>query len=230
MNGVTPNMATRIPLRGLRGAVARSMTQGWGIPRVAMSAEVDVTRVEALRAELQTELGSALKLTLNAYVLRAVALTLADFPRLNAHLKEEIELQPEINLGFAVALEDGLLVPVIRGANGKSVAEIASEARDLAAGARAGKLSPGAYQRGTFTVTNLGMTAIDSFTPIINAPQVAILGITRVVSKPVIRDGAVAPAPMLGLHLVFDHRAVDGYPAAQFLTALKQRLEAASDL
>lgn len=221
---------TRIPLKGLRGAVARSMAQGWTVPRVAMTAEVDVTRIEAHRAALQGELGSAVKLTLNAYVLRAVALTLAEFPRLNAYLKEDIELQPEINLGFAVAVAEGLMVPVIKGADGKSIADIACEARELAEGARSGKLSPGAYQRGTFTVTNLGMTGIDSFTPIISAPQVAILGITRVQTKPVVRDGFVACAPMMGLHLVFDHRAVDGYPAALFLTALKQRLEAAASL
>jgi len=221
---------TRIPLKGLRGAVARSMAQGWVVPRVAMTAEVDVTRVEAHRAALQGELGSAVKLTLNAYVLRAVALTLAEFPRLNAYLKEDIELQPEINLGFAVAMAEGLMVPVIKGADCKSVADIAYEARELAEGSRSGKLSPGAYQRGTFTVTNMGMTGIDSFTPIISAPQVAILGITRVVIKPVVRDGFVACAPMMRLHLVFDHRAVDGYPAALFLTALKQRLEAATNL
>jgi len=221
---------TRIPLKGLRGAVARSMTQGWAAPRVAMSAEVDVTHVEAHRAVLQAELGSAVKLTLNAYVLRAVALTLAEFPRLNAYLKDDIELQSEINLGFAVALSEGLMVPVIKGADRKSIADIAHETRELAEGARCGKLSPGAYQRGTFTVTNLGMTGIDSFTPIISAPQVAILGITRVTSKPVVRDGFVACAPMMSLHLVFDHRAVDGYPAAQFLTALTQRLEAATIL
>lgn len=221
---------SRIPLKGVRGAVARSMAQGWAVPRVAMTAEVDVSRVEAHRAALQNDLGSAVKLTLNAYVLRAVALTLAEFPRLNAYLKEDIELQPEINLGFAVAMAEGLMVPVIRGADGKSIADIACEVRELAEGARNGKLSPGAYQRGTFTVTNLGMTGIDSFTPIISAPQVAILGITRVVSRPVVRDGAVVCAPLMGLHLVFDHRAVDGYPAALFLTALKQHLETATSL
>lgn len=218
---------TRIPLKGLRGAVARSMAQGWAVPRVAMSADVDVTRVEAHRSVLQDELGGEVKLTLNAYVMRAVALTLAEFPRLNSYLKDDIELQREINLGFAVAVAEGLVVPVIRGADGKSITDIAREARDLAAGARAGSLSPGVYQRGTFTVTNLGMTGIDVFTPIISAPQVAILGITRVIPKAVVRDGMVACAPMMGLHLVFDHRAVDGYPAALFLTALKQRLEAA---
>jgi pyruvate dehydrogenase E2 component (dihydrolipoamide acetyltransferase) len=91
-------------------------------------------------------------------------------------------------------------------------------------------LSAGSYQRGTFTVTNLGNTAIDSFTPIINSPQVAILGVTRVANRPVARGSEVVIAPMMGLHLVFDHRAVDGFPAALFLTDLKRRLEAAKEL
>lgn len=218
----------RVPLKGLRGAVARSMAQGWALPRVAMHADVDMTHCEAHRTFLQAELGNSVKLTFNAYVLRAVALTLLEHPRLNAQLKEDIELMPEVNLGFAVAVTEGLLVPVVKGAAEKSLADIARETRELAEGARDGKLSPGAYQRGTFTVTNLGMTGIDSFTPIIAAPQVAILGITRVANKPVVRDGAIAVAPLMGLHLVFDHRAVDGYPAAQFLTALKERLESAA--
>lgn len=228
--GETVPTVTRIPLKGLRGAVARSMTQGWASPRVSMTIEVDVTQCEAHRTALQAELGGAVKVTLNAYVLRAVALTLVDHPGLNAYLKEEIEVMPEINLGFAVSVPDGLMVPVLKGAQGKSLVEIAQESRVLAEGSRSGTLGASAYQRGTFTVTNLGMTGIDSFSPILNAPQVGILGITRVARKPVVKDDTVVIAPLMGLHLVFDHRAVDGYPAAQFLTALKGRLEAAADL
>jgi len=217
-----------VPLSGMRAAVARSMEQGWRIPRVAQTIEADVSALHALRAQ---DGNGAAPVSLTAYVLRAVALCLVDHPRLNARmLEKEIELMGEVNLGLAVSLDEGLMVPVLRNADRKSAAQLAVEARTLAEGARQGTLSAGSYQRATFTVTNLGGTGIDSFTPIINAPQVAILGVTRVVSKPVARDGAVVLAPMMGLHLVFDHRAIDGYPAALFLTALKQRLESGEGL
>ncbi|PQO98537.1 dihydrolipoyllysine acetyltransferase [Massilia phosphatilytica] len=225
MDAVT--VPATVPLTGMRGAIARNMEQGWRVPRVAQSVEVDVTALQALRAAAP----DADRVSLTAYVLRAVALCLRDHPRLNARMREkDIELLDDINLGLAVSLDDGLMVPVLRNADRKSAAELGSEARALAEGARAGTLSAGSYQRGTFTVTNLGNTAIDSFTPIINSPQVAILGVTRVASRPVARGNEVAVAPMMGLHLVFDHRAVDGFPAALFLTDLKRRLEAAKEL
>lgn len=225
MDAVT--VPATVPLTGMRGAIARNMEQGWRVPRVAQSVEVDVSALQALRAAAPD--GDRVSLT--AYVLRAVALCLRDHPRLNARMREkDIELLDDVNLGLAVSLDDGLMVPVLRNADRKSAAELGSEARTLAEGARAGTLSAGSYQRGTFTVTNLGNTAIDSFTPIINSPQVAILGVTRVAVRPVARGNEVALAPMMGLHLVFDHRAVDGFPAALFLTDLKRRLEAAKEL
>jgi pyruvate dehydrogenase E2 component (dihydrolipoamide acetyltransferase) len=224
------NEAERIPLTGLRGAIARNMTQGWQAPRVSMSAAVDVSACERRRAELQGAPGTP-KLTLTTFVLRALALTLRAHPRMNALLREnEIELVEDVNIALAVSVEDGLMAPVIRNADRKPLAEIAQEAASLAADARAGRLTPKQLQRGTFTLSNLGMTQIDSFAPIINPPQVGILGVSRVIPMPVARNGAVAIAPMMGLTLVFDHRAVDGYPAALFLGDLKQRLEAAGEL
>lgn len=215
----------------MRAAIARNMDVGWRIPRVANSIEVDVSALEAMRSAMQQEQGGAQKISLTAFILRAVALTLRQHPRLNARmLEKEIELMPDINLGLAVSLDEGLMVPVLREADRKSVAELAEESRTLAAGARKGTLGAGSYQRGTFTISNLGMTGIDSFTPIINAPQVAILGVTRVARKAVVKDERIVIAPMMGLHLVFDHRAVDGYPAALFLTELKQRLETTEGL
>jgi pyruvate dehydrogenase E2 component (dihydrolipoamide acetyltransferase) len=225
MDAVT--VPATVPLTGMRGAIARNMEQGWRVPRVAQSVEVDVTALQALRAAAPDDE----RVSLTAYVLRAVALCLRDHPRLNARMREkDSELLDDVNLGLAVSLDDGLMVPVLRNADRKSAAALGREARTLAEGARAGTLSAGSYQRGTFTVTNLGNTAIDSFTPIINSPQVAILGVTRVAARPVARGNEVAVAPMMGLHLVFDHRAVDGFPAALFLTDLKRRLEAAKEL
>ncbi|HJV84071.1 MAG TPA: 2-oxo acid dehydrogenase subunit E2 [Noviherbaspirillum sp.] len=221
----------RIPLTGLRGAIARNMTQGWQAPRVSMTAEVDMTQCERRRAELQATLGNTAKVTLTAYILRALALTLRDHSRMNALLREnEVELVDEINLALAVSVENGLMAPVIRNAEQKSLTALAQESAALAGAARAGSLAPNTLQRGTFTLTNLGMTGIDSFAPIINPPQVGILGVSRTIDKPVVKSGAVVVAPMMGMTLVFDHRAVDGYPAAVFLTELKQRLASCEDL
>lgn len=212
-----------VPLSGLRGAIARNMSQGWQVPRVAHAVDVDLTRVEALRAE---RAAAGEKLSVNAFVLRAVALALRAHPRLNALMREkEVELVDEINLGVAVALDDGLMVPVIRNADARPVAELAEETRRLAEGARSGALTGGAYQRGTFTVTNLGAAGIDRFSPIINPPQVAILGVGRTAMRAVVKDGTIVAAPVATLTLVFDHRAVDGLPAALFLGEIARRLE-----
>ena len=223
--GAAPDAGRLIPLTGMRGAIARNMSQGWQIPRVAHSVEVDVSRCEALRASLG---GAGRKPSLTVLLLRAVALTLREHPGLNALMREKaVELMPEVNLGVAVSLDDGLMVPVIRNADTLPLEALGAELRRLAEGSRAGTLSAGNYQRGTFTVSNLGMTAIDRFSPIINPPQVAILGVTRVIERPVVRDGAIVAAPMMGLHLIFDHRAVDDYPAALFLSELERRIETA---
>ncbi|HYD59819.1 MAG TPA: dihydrolipoamide acetyltransferase family protein [Noviherbaspirillum sp.] len=214
-----------VPLTGLRGAIARNMTQGWQAPRVSMFAEVDMTECERRRAALQASLGSAQKVTVTVYVMRALALTLRDHPRLNALLKDnEVELVDDINLALAVSVPDGLLAPVIRNADAKSLEEIARESAELSSAARGGTLAPRHLQRGTFTLTNLGMTGIDWFAPIINPPQLGILGVSRTIDKPVVKDGKIVIAPMMGMTLVFDHRAIDGYPAAVFLSDLKQRL------
>jgi len=214
-----------VPLTGLRGAIARNMTQGWQAPRVSMFTEVDVTECERRRAQLQASLENGPKVTLTAYVMRALALTLREHPQVNALLKDnQVELVDDINLALAVSLPDGLLAPVIRNADSKSVVELAKESAELAAAARGGTLAPRQLQRGTFTLTNLGMTGIDCFAPIINPPQLGILGVARTIEKPVARDGKIFIAPMMGMTLVFDHRALDGYPAAVFLTDLKKRL------
>lgn len=226
VKGADPSAGRLIPLTGMRGAIARSMSQGWQIPRVAHSVDVDVSRCEALRA---SQASAGRKLSLTALLLRAVALTLREHPGLNALMREKaVELMPEVNLGVAVSLDEGLMVPVMRNADALSLDALAAELRRLAEGARAGTLSAGNYQRGTFTVSNLGMTAIDRFSPIINPPQVAILGVTRVVERAVVRDGEIVSAPIMGLHLMFDHRAVDGYPAALFLGDLARRIETAA--
>ncbi len=219
------------PLKGLRGSIARNMTAGWQAPRVAQAVEVDMTRCLALQAGLQANSASAGRITITPIVLRAVALALRAHPALNACLRDGgIERLTQVNLGLAVALPDGLAVPVIREADTMSIAQLADASRELASSTRAGTLPPKAFQGGTFTVTNLGMTGIDWFTPILNPPQVGILGLSRIAEQAVVRDGRIVPAPMSKLTLVFDHRAVDGYPAALFLAEVRERLESCEGL
>lgn len=223
--------AALIPLKGMRGSIARNMTAGWQAPRVAMGAEVDMTRSLALLARHNADAGTDARITVTALVLRAAAQSLREHPAMNTLLREGgIERAGEIHMGLAVAIDGGLAVPVIREADTRSIAGLAAISRELAQGARAGTLPPKAFQGGTFTVTNLGMTGIDWFTPILNPPQVGILGLSRVVERPVVRHGALAIAPMTTLTLVFDHRAVDGQPAALFLRSVRDRLETCEGL
>jgi pyruvate/2-oxoglutarate dehydrogenase complex dihydrolipoamide acyltransferase (E2) component len=222
----------RMPLSGLRGIIARNMTAAWQtVPRVAAGLEVDVTAGLATRKALQERLGPEPHISLTHLILRAVALTLREHPRMNAHVIEGVvEVLADINLGLAVNLEDGLVVPVLRHADRKSVVELAAEARRLAEAAREGRLPPATLQGGTFTVTNLGAAGIDWFTPIIHQPEVAILGVGRVVERAVVSDGRVVVAPTMTLTLVYDHRGVDGYPASLFLAAVGDRLRRAQEL
>ncbi|MFQ5814847.1 MAG: 2-oxo acid dehydrogenase subunit E2, partial [Anaerolineae bacterium] len=147
-------------------------------------------------------------------------------PLLNATLVgDEIHLLKEIHIGVAVALEDGLLVPVVRDADKKSVQEIAQEARRLAQGAREGTLTVDEVTGSTFSITNLGAYGVDGSTPVINPPEVAILGVGRIVEKPAIHDGQIVKRAMMSLSLTFDHRIVDGAPAAEFLRTVYEILE-----
>ena len=221
--GAAPARKT-IPLSGLRGAIARNMVQGWQAPRVSMYAEADMAECERRRTALQAAAGH--KVTLNAFVLRALALTLRDHPRMNALLRDnEVELIDDINIALAVSVENGLLAAVIRNADHKPVEELARESAELAGAARAGTLAPRHLQRGTFTLTNLGMTGIDSFAPIINPPQSAVLGLHRIEDRPVARNGQVVIRPMMYLALSYDHRLIDGREAVTALKIIKEAIE-----
>lgn len=220
-----------VPLKGIRGSIARNMTAGWQAPRVALGMEVDMRRCQLLRARLQERAGPGTRLSVTPIVLRALALTLRNHPAMNALMRDgAVEQMPGIHLNLAVALDEGLAVPVIRDADTRSIEQLAEEAAALAAGARAGKLPVKAYQGGTFTVSSLGAAGVDWFTPILNPPQVGILGLARIAERPAIQGGKVVVMPMTTLSLVFDHRAIDGLPAARFLGELKERLESAEGL
>ena len=147
-------------------------------------------------------------------------------PRLNATLSDEkIELLKNINIGVAVALEDGLVVPVIRNVDNIGLATISEQIRTAAEKARNNQLTPGELQGGTFTITNLGNFGIDAFTPIINPPECGILGVGRIVKKPIVQDEEIVIRSMMALSLTFDHRIVDGAPAAQFLQTISQYIQ-----
>jgi len=190
--------------------------------QLTLTMEVDATELVKLRTQLKTDF----ELTFTDLLVKAVAKTLKKHPLLNATLiGDEIHLLEAIHIGIAVALPDGLIVPVLRDADKRTVPEIAQESRRLAQGARDGTLSVDEVTGGTFTITNLGASGVDAFTPIINAPEVAILGVGRIADKPVFQGEQVVRRSLLVLSLTIDHRIVDGAPGADFLKSLKELLE-----
>ena len=213
-----------IPFIGMRQAVAQRMTESLQtMAQVTLLTEADVTEMVRMRERLKQQFD----LTYTDIIVKAVATALKEHPLLNAALVgEEIQLLPEIHIGVAVALEDGLIVPVVRDADKKSLQDIAQETKRLAEGARAaGGLTVDEVTGSTFTITNLGTYEVDGFTPIINPPEAAILGVGRIVEKPAVYRGEITKRAMMALSLTFDHRLVDGSPAAAFLRRVKDSLE-----
>ena len=209
-----------ITMDGIRGIIAERMTLSVQTnASVTLHTEVDATGFVELRGMLNDKLQAReVSITYTDLLVKVVANALREHPRLNATLTDEgIHLLPEINIGVAVALEDGLVVPVVRNADKERLSEISGQVKDFAERARNNQLSPGELQGGTFTVTNLGNFGIDAFTPIINPPESAILGVGRILRKPVVHEDEIVIRSMLTLSLTFDHRVVDGAPAAQFL-------------
>jgi pyruvate/2-oxoglutarate dehydrogenase complex dihydrolipoamide acyltransferase (E2) component len=215
-----------VGLTGLRGMIARAMTQAWTAPRVALGLDVEMGPLLARARQMTEQSGS--KVTATPLLLAAIARTLRAHPRLNALLTDKgIEEIHAINLAVAVNTDKGLVTPVIRDADRKSITELAASLADLAQRARDGKLPPSAYQQGTFTLSNLSAAGIDWVTPILNPPQVGILGVGRTRDAVIARDGVPVVAQMATFNLVFDHRAIDGYPASLFLRDLSACLTAA---
>jgi pyruvate dehydrogenase E2 component (dihydrolipoamide acetyltransferase) len=194
-------------------------------PHFYLSMDVDMTEITRRRSGLKTA-GEAVVPSINDYILAAAARALRDFPALNAaFIGKGVELYADINLGVAVAIEDGLVVPVIRNADRLSLAELAKESRALAEKAQKKKLFPLDYEGGTFTVSNLGMFGVDNFIAIINPPQCAILAVGQVKPRVVAHGEGIAVRPMMTMSLSADHRVVDGAMAARFLQEVKGQLE-----
>ena len=217
-----------LPLSGLRKIIAdRMMHSVLSTAPVTLTTEADVTEAVRLTEDLLTRWRpQRIRPMHQDLIVKAVAVALRAHPRLNAMLvNDEINILEEVNVGVAMAVTDGLMVPVVRHADDKDLLTIAREIRELADRARKGTLSVDDVTGATFTITSLASYDVDAFTPIIDAPQVAILGLGRVVEKAAVHEGELAVRSMLSLSLTFDHRALDGVPAGAFLKDLKSRLE-----
>jgi len=218
-----------IPLEGMRKIIAERMAlSARTTARVLLTIDVDMSEVSKLRQSLLEDVEKkwGVRLTYTDILVKAVAKALEEHPIVNSILVEDkIHVMESINIGVAVALKDGLIVPVVREANKKSLIEIALQLKELIEKARQGKLSTEEATGGTFTISNLGMYGVGVQMQIINPPEVAILGVGAITDKPAVINGQITIRPMMTLSLVFDHRALDGAPAAEFLVTLKRILE-----
>jgi len=223
------------PLTRIQRISGPRLHASWvNIPHVTQHDEADITEMEALRAALKDNAAAAgVKLTPLAFIVRACTRVLASFPWFNASLDragENLVFKKYLHVGFAADTPNGLVVPVIRDADRKDVYEVARDLAALSEKARAGRLSAADMQGGCFTISSLGGIGGTAFTPIINAPEVAILGVSRAQMKPVWGDGAFVPRLMLPLSLSYDHRVIDGADAARFTVALADALAHPRDL
>ena len=215
------------PLTRIQKISGPALTRNWVmIPHVTQFDEADITELEAFRAKVNEENAkSGVKVTPLAFLIKAVIAALKKYPTLNSSLEgDNLIVKQYWNIGFAADTPNGLVVPVIRGADQKGVVELARESSELAAKAREGKLGPAEMQGGTFTISSLGGIGGTAFTPIVNAPEVAILGVSKAAMKPVWNGKEFGPRLMMPLSLSYDHRVVDGALGARFTAYLAQVL------
>ena len=216
----------RARIKKISGA---NLHRNWvSIPHVTQNDEADVTELEAFRKQLSDEYQKqGVRVTMLAFLIKASVAALKQYPQFNASLSadgESLVFKQYFHIGVAVDTPNGLVVPVIRDSDKKGLLQLAKELGDVSAKAREGKLSPTDMQGGCFSISSLGGIGGSNFTPIINAPEVAILGVSRSVMKPVWKDGAFVPRLMLPLSLSYDHRVIDGAEGARFITYLSSVL------
>jgi len=225
-----------VPVSNMRATIARRLVESkTQIPHFYVEIEADAEPLLALRAQLNSGLEKdGVKLSVSDFILKAAAEALRAVPAVNCSWEGDptvgtgqgaIHRHAAAHVAFAVAIDDGLITPVIRDAHQKTVFQISTEARELAGLARAKKLKPEQFTGGTFCISNLGMMGVERFTAIINPPNAAILAIGATVQKPVVKDGRIAIGQRVSLFLSCDHRAVDGATGARYLGALKELLE-----
>lgn len=220
-----------VKFSGIRRAISKNMTASLrDIPQLTHTFRFDATSIMAYRKAVKNN-GEDMELpsiTLNDIILYAVSRTLLEFPELNAHMLDETNIRyfRDVNLGMAVDTPRGLMVPVIRGANYKSLSQIAQEAKSLAKQAQDGSIHPDNLSGGTFTISNLGALGVENFTPVINPPQTGILGVNTITKMPrESKDGGIELYPTMAISLTYDHRAIDGAPASRFASRLCRVLE-----
>jgi len=214
-----PRVKETIELKGFRRTSAERLSQSFRTaPHSTVMMEAEASRAIAMHERL--------KVSYSAILVRAVSMALVEFPMVNSSLeKERVLVFEEINVGLAVATEDGLVVPVIQDADKKSVDELEEAIGELTVKAKQGRLTLEEVSNGTFTITNLGMYEVDSFIPIINPPQAAILAVGAIKHRPVAVNGKIEVRPMVMLSLTYDHRVLDGAPAAEFLRRVRMNVE-----
>ncbi|MTT31980.1 biotin/lipoyl-binding protein [Terrilactibacillus sp. BCM23-1] len=220
---------SREPLKGIRKAISKAMVHSkHTAPHVTLMDEVDVSKTVAHRKTFKGEAAElGIKLTYLPYVIKALVAALREFPVLNASIddaNEEVVYKHYYNIGIATDTDQGLFVPVIKDADRKSMYQLATEISDYASKAREGKLASGDMKGGTCTITNIGSAGGQWFTPVINHPEVAILGIGRITEKPVVENGEVVVRPVIALSLSFDHRIIDGATAQYAMNKIKRLL------
>lgn len=213
----------RVPMNSMRRIIAKRMLESQAVsPTVTYNMKLDTTALGALRQQLK----DTIKVTYTDLLVSIVAKSLLEFPLLNCSIEgTELVMRNYAHIGVAVGLEEGLVVPVVKNTTQKGLAEISQEVKRLAAGARNNSLASEEMTGGTFTITNLGMYGMESFSPIINQPEVAILGVNAIVDTPVVANGEIVIRPLMNISLTADHRAVDGAVAAQFMQKIKAYVE-----
>jgi pyruvate dehydrogenase E2 component (dihydrolipoamide acetyltransferase) len=214
------------PLSVMRKTIANRLITSLGpVPHFFLTIEIEMDRAVDLRQSIK-QLDPDLKISINDIIIKVAAAALIQHPQVNASFQEKaLRLYERADIGVAVAIEDGLITPVVRSADQKSLSEIAQEVRDLAERARSRKLLPEEYTGASFSISNLGMLGIDEFTAVINPPEGAILAIGAVTAKPVVRDNAVVVRQMMRVTMSCDHRVIDGATGAKFLQTFKKILE-----
>ncbi|EMO87369.1 dihydrolipoamide acetyltransferase family protein [Leptospira noguchii] len=219
----------KLELTGMRKTIASRLSHSTStIPHFYLTLELDANSLDSLRNSYNQDLKleGPLKISLNDLIIKACSLSLKDVPEVNSSWKEDHILEHgRIDIGVAVSIEGGLITPYIRNADQKSVSEISLEIKELASRARERKLKPGEYTDGTFTVSNLGMFGISSFTAVINEPEAAILAVGALVKKPVLKEGNIVAGKTLSVTLSCDHRVVDGATGARFLSSFREYTE-----
>ncbi|EKS00980.1 2-oxoacid dehydrogenase acyltransferase, catalytic domain protein [Leptospira mayottensis 200901122] len=228
-NSFVKRQDRKLELTGMRKTIASRLSHSTStIPHFYLTMELDAEPIDDLRNSINRDLGLSGqgKVSINDLILKACSYALLQVPEVNSSWREDHILEyGRVDIGVAVSIEGGLITPYIRNAEEKTVLEISREIKELASRARDRKLKPGEYTDGTFTVSNLGMFGISSFTAVINEPEAAILAVGALVEKPVFKAGSVVPGKILNVTLSCDHRVIDGATGARFLSLFRDLME-----